>query len=205
VAASFAAILAVYAAGHWRTRDEARRLGAQAQARRPQPPLPAVPAVPIPIPVPVPAPTRPLDAGKPKVESTASSKVAATLSPVPIEQVVAPEPEVVAAEEAEPVPQLAAPWHDGYYTGWGQSFHGDIEARVTIKDGRIVEAGIATCATRYPCYVIDTILHQPVERQSPDVDRVSRATESADAYYGGLVQALQKAEAEPAAAPAIPQ
>ncbi|HXC58158.1 MAG TPA: FMN-binding protein [Steroidobacteraceae bacterium] len=89
-------------------------------------------------------------------------------------------------------------WHDGYYTGWGQSFHGDIEARVTIQDGRIVEAGIARCETRYPCSVVDNILYQPVQRQSPDVDSVSRATESSDAYFFGLVQALKKAEAEPA-------
>jgi uncharacterized protein with FMN-binding domain len=102
------------------------------------------------------------------------------------------------AEESAPPP--AADWHDGYYTGWGQSFHGDIEARVTIKDGRIVEAGIATCATRYPCYVIDNILHQPVDRQSPEVDRVSRATESTDAYYWGLVEALKKAGAGSAVA-----
>jgi uncharacterized protein with FMN-binding domain len=42
--------------------------------------------------------------------------------------------------------------------------------------------------------VIDNIILQPVDLQGPDVDRVSRATESGDAYYYGLVMALQNAE-----------
>ena len=70
-------------------------------------------------------------------------------------------------------------------------------ATVVIRDGRIVEAGIASCETRYPCDVIGDIIAQPVARQSPEVDRVSRATESADAYYYGLVEALKEALMEP--------
>lgn len=128
----------------------------------------------------------------PEVVATAPASVAA-----PDVQAAAPAVAAAApAEQPEPIPGV---WHDGVYTGWGQSFHGDIEARVTIKGGEIVNVGIATCATRYPCYVIDSIILQPVERQSPDVDRVSRATESTDAYYWGLVQALEKAEIGPAA------
>lgn len=65
---------------------------------------------------------------------------------------------------------------------------------MVIRDGRIVEAGIASCETRYPCDVIGDIIAQPVARQSPEVDRVSRATESADAYYFGLVEALKEAQ-----------
>jgi uncharacterized protein with FMN-binding domain len=105
----------------------------------------------------------------------------------------------VAASAPEPSEPVDSPWHDGTYTGWGLSRHGDIEARVTIRHGGIVAVGIATCATRYPCYVIDEILQQPLFRQSPDVDRVSRATESSDAYSDAVWQALQKAEAQPVA------
>jgi NosR/NirI family nitrous oxide reductase transcriptional regulator len=93
----------------------------------------------------------------------------------------------------EPTSAAAAKWRDGTYTGLGDSPHGDIEARVVIKDGRIVEAGIATCDTRYPCDVIAPLIHQPVERQSPDVDYMSHATESSDAYYNALVAALENA------------
>jgi uncharacterized protein with FMN-binding domain len=119
---------------------------------------------------------------------------------VPLE--VAPEPDPPAPAAPDPAVAAASGWRDGTYTGWGQSYHGDIEAEVTIRDGRIVASGVATCATRYPCDVIYTILEQPVARQSPEVDRVSRATESADAYYYGLVEALKQAQAP--ADPATP-
>jgi uncharacterized protein with FMN-binding domain len=114
-----------------------------------------------------------------------------------------PEPDADVVVETSDTPPPPT-WRDGYFTGWGQSRHGDIEAWVTIKQGRIVEAGILNCDTRYPCSVIDTIIHQPVDLQSPDVDTVSRATVSANAYYYGLVEALKKAEIAPIAT-ATPQ
>lgn len=240
VAASFAAILSVYAAGYWRTREDARRLESQGQVRRPLPApqaaagqlLPAMPDVAVADPgagagvaaapvaasaaspgAPSAAPSLPVQAAdQPRLApvQVARSAAAAVQAPDALpasrgESGPAPQVSAAAAEppvQVEATAEVAPPevvWHDGYYTGWGQSFHGDIEARVTIKEGRIVEAGIATCATRYPCYVIDNILNQPVVRQSPEVDRVSRATESTDAYYYGLVEALKKAEAGPAA------
>ena len=106
-----------------------------------------------------------------------------------------PEPKEWPAPPPSPesLPEPTTRWHDGTYTGWGQSNHGDIEAKVVIENGRIVVSSINYCATRYPCDVIHTILYQPVWTQSPDVDRVSRATESADAYYYGLVEALKHA------------
>ncbi len=103
-----------------------------------------------------------------------------------------PEPQM-AAEEAVAEPAHKH-WFDGYYTGWGTSRHGALQAFVRIEDNRIVDAGIASCETRYPCDVIDRIIRQPIEIQSAEVDRVSRATESADAYYYGLQTALEHAE-----------
>ncbi|MEI9811508.1 MAG: FAD:protein FMN transferase [Acidobacteriota bacterium] len=116
-------------------------------------------------------------------------------APAPAETPVVAAPVAVAPAPApEPPPTPAAPkWRDGTYTGWGTSRHGDIEARVVIKDGRIVESGIAQCLTRYSCDVIDAIIPQPVQLQSPNIGFVSRATESADAYYYALVDALGKA------------
>jgi uncharacterized protein with FMN-binding domain len=110
--------------------------------------------------------------------------------PLPAEDKTA---EMPIAITRDPTSGPAAKWRDGTYTGLGDSPHGDIEARVVIKDGRIVEAGIATCDTRYPCSVIDPLIHQPVERQSPNVDYMSRATESSDAYYYALLAALNNA------------
>jgi uncharacterized protein with FMN-binding domain len=116
----------------------------------------------------------------------------------------------MAAVTSEPAPEVVADappalvWRDGSFRGWGQSRHGDIEAYVTIRQGRIIDSGILTCDTRYPCSVIDTVLLQPVELQAPDVDAVSRATVSANAYYWGLVEALKKAEIAPSAPATAP-
>ena len=95
-------------------------------------------------------------------------------------------------------PAAAAPtapkvWKDGKYTGWGFSPHGNIEAEVTIEGGRIASAVISQCRTRYSCSVIDTLPPEVARRQSPDVDYVSGATQSADAFYEAVVAALDKA------------
>ena len=89
----------------------------------------------------------------------------------------------------------AAPkvWKDGRYTGWGFSPHGNIEAAVTINGGRIASAVISQCRTRYSCAVIDTLPPEVAQRQSPDVDYVSGATQSADAFYEAVAAALDKA------------
>ena len=85
-------------------------------------------------------------------------------------------------------------WKDGTFSGWGFSRHGNIEATVVIEAGRIVRAFISQCRTRYSCGVIDTLPPQVVERQGPDVDYVSGATESADAFYEAVAAALGKAK-----------
>jgi uncharacterized protein with FMN-binding domain len=163
--------------------SSATTIAATATASSPEsPPTPA--STPTPTPTPTPAAAAP---AKPAVVA---------LAPATVEQAPEPGPVAEVAGETIETPQLPA-WRDGYYTGWGQSRHGDIEAHLTIKEGRIVDAGILSCETRYPCSVIDSILYQPVDLQSPDVDKVSRATVSANAYYWGLVEALRKAEIAP--------
>ena len=96
--------------------------------------------------------------------------------------------------EETPIPPPAPVWKDGTYTGWGYSRHGNIEASVVIEGGRIASATISQCRTRYSCSVIDRLPPQVAQRQSPDVDYVSGATQSADAFYGAVVVALGKAK-----------
>lgn len=94
---------------------------------------------------------------------------------------------------AKDTSKAVARWKDGTYAGWGTSRHGDIEAAVDIKDGRIVAAYITQCWTRYPCSRISRLPPQVVQRQSENVDVVSGATQSADAFYTAIMQALIKA------------
>ena len=63
-----------------------------------------------------------------------------------------------------------------------------------IEGGRIASAVISDCRTRYSCSVIDMLPPQVAKRQSPDVDNVSGATQSADAFFGAVVEALGKAK-----------
>jgi uncharacterized protein with FMN-binding domain len=80
------------------------------------------------------------------------------------------------------------------YTGWGSSIHGDIEAVVEIQDGRIVSAMILRCLTRYSCSWIEELPGQVLARQSAFVDNVSGATESTEAFFGAVLEALKKAQ-----------
>ena len=85
-------------------------------------------------------------------------------------------------------------WKDGTYTGWGGSRHGDIQATVEIKNGRIALAWISICATNYSCSWVDALPGQVVARQSAEVDFISGATQSTNAFYYAVVQALRKAK-----------
>ena len=108
-------------------------------------------------------------------------------APVPV-----PAPVAAPPQPAPPVRQSL--YKDGTYDGWGTSRHGDIQVAVVVRDGRIASAEIARCQTRYPCSWIAQLPGQVTSRQSPTVDYVSGATQSVNAYYGAVVEALAKAK-----------
>ncbi len=211
VSASCAAVLAVYAAGYVRTQSAAERFAAQVAERRPalHDSPPAAGRIKESS---APVPETPKHKEKPKMVAAAEPLPAAAVEAGPVEApdpappvpepaaapVSAPAPEPAPALEVKPEPAPAAPpppvWKDGTYTGWGYSRHGNIEAAVVIEGGRIASATISQCRTRYSCSVIDRLPPQVAQRQSPDVDYVSGATQSADAFYGAVVAALAKAK-----------
>jgi uncharacterized protein with FMN-binding domain len=129
--------------------------------------------------------------------------------PAPAHAAIAPSPSPPSAAAASTPTAANAPTYDpseepfvfrgsfkkdGTFLGWGSSRHGDIQASVEIQNGRIVSAQIAQCLTRYSCDVIDKLPPEVVARQSADVDYVSGATESADAFYDAIADALAKAK-----------
>jgi uncharacterized protein with FMN-binding domain len=113
----------------------------------------------------------------------------------PVAAAVAATANAAPASQAATTPATpAAPrYKDGTYTGWGTSRHGDIEAQVIIVNGRITSATIKSCWTRWPCSWIEALPGQVVARQSPETDFVSGATQSTNAFYYAVVQALGKA------------
>jgi uncharacterized protein with FMN-binding domain len=116
----------------------------------------------------------------------------------------APLPVSTPASVATPASAPAAPpaakpagkttYKDGVYLGRGTSRHGDIEAMVEIQNGRIANAVISQCLTRYSCSWIAVLVPQVVARQSAEVDYVSGATVSSDAFYYAVTQALAQAK-----------
>ena len=210
-----AAVLAVYSAGYARTREAAKRFEGEDRQRHGPIPVAAVAAAPevatkVPIPQPVsnaaPAPTAPkTTAAKtakkssesteskpstPRADTATAHADTATAAPQPATQAPTSPPTDTAAKSEK----TQVGWKDGTFTGWGGSRHGDIQATVEIKAGRIVSAWVSICATQYSCSWIDSLPGQVVARQSPEVDFVSGATQSTNAFYYAVVQALHKAK-----------
>ena len=162
-------------------------------------PTPSASAAPVPSqsahPVPPAADHRPEAA--PAVPVTTSPAAPVVVASAAAPTATAPAPVTPAPTSAEPTPAAAPPaakWKDGAYTGWGTCRHGDIQAEVVIEGGRITSATIAQCLTRYSCNVIGRLPPEVLERQSAEVDYVSGATQSANAFYYAVLEALGKAK-----------
>lgn len=138
------------------------------------------------------------------VAAAASTAAQPPLSTQPVTEHAGAEPAAATSAQAVapgaqtnpavPPARPAAPrFKDGVYKGWGSCRHGDIEATVTITEGRILSAAISQCWTRYSCSWISPLPPQVAARQSPEVDYVSGATESTYAFYYAVLEALHKA------------
>ncbi|MES2179929.1 MAG: FMN-binding protein [Gemmatimonadota bacterium] len=221
VALGAAAVMSVYSAGYARTRTAAERFAGgdterrapthtdvdgerAAQVRAPEPAASPAPVATESIAQNVSRAVEPAvgDArtkrdSQTTVTPSQTAVVAALPTPAPSvdtartpEVTPAPAPEAPAPKQEAPRPQLA----DGTFTGYGTSRHGDIEATVEIKNGRITAASISQCLTRYSCSWISALPGQVVARQSAEVDYVSGATQSTNAFYYAVVEALKKAK-----------
>jgi uncharacterized protein with FMN-binding domain len=211
---SSAAVFSVYAAGYLRTRDAAERFTRESNERR-RPITPAVVAALAPkVDTPIAAqaqtvselgvakPSKPApkkvarDTVSGHADSLAASRPLAAEIQTPSTPAPAPTPAPAADTAAAQPEKQEKPraLKDGLYLGWGTSRHGDIEAAVEIKEGKIASAFISQCLTRYSCSWIAPLPPQVVKRQSPEVDFVSGATESTNAFYYAVVEALKKAK-----------
>lgn len=134
--------------------------------------------------------------------STTSTDSTPTPAPTPDAPVVPGAPRKLATDAVATVPasqpstaaKATAGYKDGLFSGWGTSRHGDIQAYVEIKGGKIVSAFISECLTQYSCSWIAKLPAQVVERQGSEIDYVSGATQSSNALYYAVVDALKKAK-----------
>jgi uncharacterized protein with FMN-binding domain len=212
---SSAAIVAIYAAGYHRTSPAAHRFDSQIPQQRTSatiaiatPPPAANPGSSAAPPVSSSAapaikkntkrPSTPSRKAAPSSASdSAGSSASSTSTPSPASST---NPPIEAA--APPAGAAKSAYKDGVYLGWGSCRHGDIEASVTIQDGKIALVAISQCLTRYSCGWIapkipgaglPDLPSQVVERQGPKVDYISGATESSYAFADAVVAALSKA------------
>jgi uncharacterized protein with FMN-binding domain len=215
VTLSASAILAVYAAGYQRTRIAAEKFDlptarhstpAAAIVEPPKSTLPAnappssstqtAPATVATAPKPS-APTTPAPAPNAETAS-AQSEAAPAAAPEPPRpaQTPTPAPSVTVATQPTPPVSAAKPsitYKDGTFSGLGSCRHGTIQASVAVQEGKIVSATITECRTRYSCSWIAMLPNEVVTRQSAEVDYVSGATESTDAFYEAVAAALSSA------------
>jgi len=190
------AVLAAYAAGYVLTEPATEQVAAQQTPASPadrQNPAPtaATPSAAESPATPAPLPTATLAAASPTASNaTPVAAAAAPVAPTPI-------PTATATVPPEPSPTAtvasATGYRDGTYVGMGYSRHGNIQATVVVKGGKIVSADVTRCLTRYPCRLVEPLVQQVVEQQNVQVDLVSGATDSSDAYAQAVQTALANA------------
>ena len=129
----------------------------------------------------------------PAAASVEATPIPAASAPVPAAP-TSSAPAAVATPASAAAPAAKTTYKDGVFLGRGTSRHGDIEAMVEIRGGRIANAVISQCLTRYSCSWIAVLVPQVVARQSAEVDYVSGATVSSDAFYYAVTQALAQAK-----------
>ncbi len=183
VAVSASAIAAVYMAGYLRTQSADASIGAAAVALPPIATTGPMAAAPTAVPQLPPA----VQAQVPVAQRAAST---APPTPIPVQR-VAPQP---TAPPAQTAPQQAqSGLKDGTFTGQGSSRRGDVWVSVDVQAGRIANVTITRSTLQYPLRDIAGLPSQVVQRQTAQVDIVSRATYSSQAFRQAVSQALSKA------------
>jgi uncharacterized protein with FMN-binding domain len=191
VALSSAAILSVYGIGYALTQPAAGAMAA-GQGGSAAPAQPSVSTN-------TPNGGSGADAGSAGVGTSPAETATATSRPAVAPSISATSPQAaapagsVAASSPGPSPTSTSGLTDGTYTGSGMSRHGGVNVKVVIQNGKIISAAITGTSTRYSPNVISSLPGQVVAAQSANVNLVSGATDSSDAYVQAVAQALSQA------------
>ena len=182
VALSASAVAAIYMAGFLRTQAADATIGAAAVA---------TPTVGQSAPVVAAAPTATAPQPVLRRQPAASGSPAAATQPTsPFSS-----PPTTSASTAPATTQTQAAYKDGTFTGTGSSRRGDVWVSVQVQSGRITNVTITRSTLQYPLRDIANLPDEVVQRQSAQVDIVSRATYSSTAFRDAVSQALGAAQA----------
>jgi uncharacterized protein with FMN-binding domain len=174
VAVSASAVAAIYLAGYLRTQLADASIGTVAVPTAVIQPTGAVAALA--------TATAAVATPTPRIEPFVLRQATPTPRTVP----TAPPARIV------PEPALAA-LKDGTYAGQGLSRRGDVWVSVQVLSGRIAKVTITRSTLQYPLRDIAGLPSQVVQRQSAQVDIVSRATYSSEAFQDAVAEALSQA------------
>jgi uncharacterized protein with FMN-binding domain len=188
VALSAAAIATVYAAGYATTQGADSRLAASELTPIAALSVPAAPAS-----VPTMTTTVPI----------VSAPATPTSVPAPASVPRQATPTIAAPSTAQnTATATTVAYRDGTYEGQGTSRRGGFRVAVTIQGGKITNVAITQATTQYPASRVAALPGQVVARQSAQVDRVTGATFSTQAFQQAVQQALTAASTSRPAATA---
>jgi uncharacterized protein with FMN-binding domain len=107
---------------------------------------------------------------------------------------VAQAPSQPAAQAAAQPGAATATYRDGTYTGSGTSRRGGFTVAVTILGSKITDVQFTRVTTQYPVSRVAGLPAQVIARQSAQVDRVTGATYSVQAFQQAVGSALAQAQ-----------
>jgi uncharacterized protein with FMN-binding domain len=171
VALSAAAITTIYAAGFAVTRSADAGLNSAAPAIAAQPSA---------------------------IATSASSPATAVPTATSVATATAPATITVPAASATTAPAATAAvtgYKDGTFTGQGTSRRGGLTVAVSVQSGAITNVQITSVNTEYPVSRIASLPGAVVKQQTANVNVVSGATYSSQAFKQAVQQALTLAQA----------
>jgi uncharacterized protein with FMN-binding domain len=130
------------------------------------------------------------------IVAPATGTPSSTPTPLAIQRQPATVPTSPPTVAATSPPAASTAYRDGTYRGSGTSRRGGVAVAVTVQGGRIINVAFTQVTTQYPVSRIAALPAEVVARQSAQVDRVSGATFSVQAFQQAVQQAL--AQAQPA-------
>jgi uncharacterized protein with FMN-binding domain len=187
VALSASAVAAIYMAGYLRTQAADASIAAAAV-----PTATLGQGAPIAAAAPTATPPQPIVLRQPPTVARAAPPAPPQTQPQPTPAAVASGPGT-GGSGASSQTQSAALYRDGTYTGQGTSRRGDLTVSLQVQGGRITSVTITRSTLQYPLRDIADLPAEVVQRQSAQVDIVSRATYSSMAFRGAVSQALTAA------------
>ena len=127
--------------------------------------------------------------------ATASASAASAAPVVATLQPTAQVVQIQATPTATAKAATTSAYKDGTYTGTGNSRRGGFDVAVTIAGGRIGNVQITRAFTEYPASRVSALPGQVVASQSANVNNVTGATFSSQAFKQAVQAALAQAAA----------